>query len=56
MPGGATLSLHAIPALEAETSKPALTNLSAEVWHALIHPGVAPPVHGWGRLLAADLT
>jgi maleate cis-trans isomerase len=52
VPGGATLSLHAIPALEAEFNKPVLTNLSAEVWSALIRPGIAPPVHGWGVLLA----
>jgi len=53
MPGGATLSLHAIPALESEFGKPALINLSAEIWHALICPGVVPPVEGWGRLLAS---
>lgn len=53
IPGGATLSLHAIPALEAELNKPVLINLSAEIWHALICPGVIPPVDGWGRLLAS---
>jgi maleate cis-trans isomerase len=52
MPGGATLSLHAIPALEAEFGKPVLINLSAEIWQTLICPGVIPPVAGWGRLLA----
>ncbi len=52
LPGGATLSLHAIPALEAELGKPALINLSAEVWHALVSTGVIPPVTGWGCLLA----
>jgi maleate cis-trans isomerase len=52
VPGGATLSLHAIPALEAEFGKPALTNLSAEVWSALIRPGIVPPVDGWGALLS----
>jgi maleate cis-trans isomerase len=51
LPGGATLSLHAIPALEAELGKPVLVNLSAEIWHALICTGVVPPVKGWGRLL-----
>jgi maleate cis-trans isomerase len=53
IPGGATLSLHAIPALEAELEKPVIINLSAEVWHALVSPGIIPPVQGWGRLLAA---
>jgi maleate cis-trans isomerase len=53
MPGGATLSLHAIPALEAELGKPVMINLSAEIWHALICPGVIEPVEGWGRLLAS---
>lgn len=52
LPGGATLSLHAIPALEAELNKPVLINLSAEVWHALIAPQLIPPVTGWGCLLA----
>ena len=52
LPGGATLSLHAIPALEAELGKPVLINLSAEVWHVLVAPGVIPPVTDWGCLLA----
>jgi arylmalonate decarboxylase len=56
MPGGATLSLHAIPALEAEFHVPALINLSAEIWSALIRPGIIPPVTGWGCLLADGAT
>jgi maleate cis-trans isomerase len=52
LPGGAALSVHAIPALEAEYGKPVLTNLSAEVWSALIRPGIVPAVTGWGHLLA----
>jgi maleate cis-trans isomerase len=52
IPGGATLSLHAIPALEAELNRPVIVNLSAEVWHALVSTGIIPPVDGWGRLLA----
>jgi maleate cis-trans isomerase len=52
IPGGATLSLHAIPALEAELGKPVLVNLSAEIWHLLVCPSIVPPVDGWGRLLA----
>jgi hypothetical protein len=51
VPGGAALSLHVIPALEEEFGKPAFTNLSTEVWHDLVRPGVIPPVQGWGRLL-----
>lgn len=52
LPGGATLSLHAIPALEAEFGKPVLVNLSAEIWSALVRPGLIPPTAGWGCLLA----
>jgi maleate cis-trans isomerase len=52
LPGGATLSLHAIPALEAEFGKPTLINLSAEIWSALIQPGHVPPVESWGCLVA----
>lgn len=51
-PGGAAMSLHVIPALEEEFGKPVLTNLSSEVWNALVKPGVIDPVKGWGRLLA----
>ena len=50
--GGAAMALHAIPAVEAEFGKPTFTNLSAEVWHGLVHSGVIPPVEGWGTLLA----
>lgn len=50
--GGAALSLHAIPAVEAEFGRPTLTNLSAEVFSALVRPGLVPPVTGWGTLLA----
>lgn len=53
VPGGAALCLHVIPALEKEFGKPAFTNLSAEVWHDLVRPGIVPPVRGWGKLLAA---
>jgi arylmalonate decarboxylase len=52
VPGGAAMSLHVIPALEEEFGKPAFTNMSAEVWHDLVRPGIIPPVQGWGRLLA----
>lgn len=50
--GGAAMALHAIPAIEAEYGKPVFTNLSAEVWHGLVHPKIIDPVHDWGTLLA----
>ena len=52
VPGGAAMSLHAIPAVEDEFHKPTFTNMSAEVWNDLIRPGIIPPVQGWGCLLA----
>jgi arylmalonate decarboxylase len=52
VPGAAAMSLHVIPAVEEEFGKPTFTNLSLEVWNNLVRPGVIPPVHGWGRLLA----
>jgi len=50
--GGAAMALHAIPAIEAEFGKPTFTNLSAEVWHGLVHPKIIEPVKDWGTLLA----
>lgn len=50
--GGAAMALHAIPALEAEYHKPVFTNLSAEVWHGLVHTKVIDPVKDWGTLLS----
>ncbi|HEU5462924.1 MAG TPA: hypothetical protein VFV82_02280 [Candidatus Binatia bacterium] len=52
VPGGAAMSLHVIPAIEDEFGKPAFTNMSAEVWNALVRPSIIAPVQGWGRLLA----
>jgi len=52
-PGGAAMAVHVIPVLEKEFNKPVLTNRSCEVWQNLVHPGVIPPLQGWGRLLAA---
>lgn len=52
VPGGAALCLHVIPALEEEFGKPAFTNMSTEVWHDLVRPGIIKPIQGWGRLLA----
>jgi arylmalonate decarboxylase len=51
--GGAAMALHAIPALEEEFHKPVFTNLSAEVWHGLVHTEVIDPVADWGTLLAS---
>src|SRR3954471_22211931 len=51
MPGGAWRSLAAVPILEDDFGKPVVTNPIAQVWR-LISRGIAPPVQGWGRLLA----
>jgi arylmalonate decarboxylase len=52
VPGGAWRSLAAVPILEDDFGIPVLTNPIAEVWR-LIAAGIAPPVKGWGRLLAS---
>jgi arylmalonate decarboxylase len=52
LPGGAWRSLAAVPILEEDFGKPVVTNPIAQVWR-LIAQGIAPPVKGWGRLLAA---
>jgi len=49
--GGAWRSLAAVPILEDDFGIPVITNPIAPVWR-LIAAGVAPPVEGWGRLLA----
>jgi arylmalonate decarboxylase len=49
--GGAWRSLAAEPILEDEFGIPVITNPIAQVWR-LIDAGIAPPVQGWGRLLA----
>jgi arylmalonate decarboxylase len=54
IPGAAAMSLHAIPAVEAEFGKPTFSNLSLEVWNNLIRPAVIAPVYGWGKLLAQE--
>jgi arylmalonate decarboxylase len=51
--GGAWRSLAAVPILEEDFNVPVVTNPIAQVWR-LITAGVAPPVMGWGRLLAAQ--
>jgi hypothetical protein len=43
--------MAAVPILEDDFGKPAFTNTNGRVWR-LIHEGIAPPVQGWGRLLA----
>jgi len=52
LPGGAWRSLAAVPILEDDYGIPVVTNPIAQVWR-LIDAGVAPPVKGWGRLLAS---
>jgi len=51
LPGGTWRSLAAIPCLEEDFGRPVFTNPTGSVWR-LIHDGVAPPVDGWGRVLA----
>jgi len=53
VPGGAWRSLAAVPILEEDYGIPVVTNPIAQVWR-LIDAGVAPPVEGWGRLLASQ--
>ena len=49
--GGAWRSLAVVPILEEDFGIPVVPNPIAPVWR-LIHDGIAPPVKGWGRLLA----
>ena len=51
LPGGAWRPLPAVPILEEDYDKPVFTNGNTRAWR-LIHDGIAPPVTGWGRLLA----
>jgi maleate cis-trans isomerase len=53
MPGGTWPTVHAVPALEEEFGKPVFVNMTSVIWGALRVPGIVPPIHGWGRLLAA---
>lgn len=53
LPGGAWRSLAAVPILEEDFGVPVVTNPIAQVWR-LIAAGLAPPVQGWGRLLASE--
>ena len=54
IPGGTWRSLAVVPLLEEQFDLPVITNGVAAAWR-LMADGVAPPVHGWGRLLAAPL-
>jgi maleate cis-trans isomerase len=54
LPGGTWRSLAVVPLLEDEFDLPVLTNGVATAWR-LMDAGIAPPVHGWGRLLAAPV-
>ncbi len=49
--GGAWRSLAAVPILEEDFGIPVVTNPITQPWR-LIAAGIAPPVAGWGRLLA----
>jgi len=51
LPGGTWRSLAAVPILEDDFGLPILTNRTAAAWR-LISRGIAPPIEGWGRLLA----
>jgi maleate cis-trans isomerase len=51
LPGGTWRSLAVVPLLEEEFDVPVLTNGIATAWR-LMDQGIAPPVEGWGRLLA----
>ena len=51
LPGGAWRSLAAVPILEEDFGLPVVPTPIAQVWR-LIAAGIAPPVQGWGRLLA----
>jgi maleate cis-trans isomerase len=51
LPGGTWRSLAAVPLLEDEFDLPVLTNSVAIAWR-FMDQGIAPPIEGWGRLLA----
>ncbi len=53
LPGGAWMSLHAIPTLEAEFGQPVFINLTAMLWQALRQGGCWQPIQGWGQLMAS---
>lgn len=53
LPGGAWISIHAIPILEEEFGKPVFSNLQSMTWQALRRFGTWKPIPGWGRLLGS---
>lgn len=52
LPGGAWRSLAVVPSLEEDYGIPVVTNRLAQTWR-MIAAGIAPPVAGWGRLIAS---
>ncbi len=52
LPGGASVSTHAIAPLEAKSGKPVITNVNATLWNALRRTNTIPPILGGGKLLA----
>jgi maleate cis-trans isomerase len=52
LPGGAWRSLTAVPILEEEFGIPVVTNNTARAWR-LVEAGIAPPLQGWGMLMAS---
>jgi maleate cis-trans isomerase len=51
LPGGSWRSLTAVPILEEEFGIPVVTNNNARAWR-IVEAGLAPPLEGWGRLMA----
>ena len=51
LPGGAWRPLAVIPSLEEDFGVPVFTNDTTRAWR-FIHDGLAPPLQGWGKLLA----
>jgi maleate isomerase len=51
LPGGAWRPFAVIPFLEEDFGKPVVTNGNSRLWR-LVHDGIAPPVQGWGKLMA----
>jgi len=51
IPGGSVAEVAIVP-IEEKYGKVVFTNYNTEVWATLVHPGVIPPIQGWGKLLA----
>ena len=52
IPGGSVAEVAIVP-IEEKYNKLVFTNYNTEVWATLVHPGVIPPIQGWGKLLAS---